>query len=52
MPYKPDQMRAIAADMKRRGKSDQEISAFFHKHGKAKAKKDLAGKLRGKKGSS
>lgn len=33
MPYKPSQMRAIAADMVRRGKSREEIRAFFHKHG-------------------
>jgi hypothetical protein len=47
VPYKPDQMKAIAAQMKRDGKSDEEIRAFFHKHGHGgDAKRNLAGKLR------
>ena len=33
MPWKPDQMRAIAAKMRREGKSREEISRFFRAHG-------------------
>lgn len=33
MPWKPLQQRAIAADLSRRGKSDEEISRFFRAHG-------------------
>lgn len=33
MPWKPEQMRAIAARMRREGKSPEEIRRFFHKHG-------------------
>ncbi len=42
MPYSPAQRRAIAAKMKREGKSPKQISDFFHKHGhpgKGKTKK-------------
>lgn len=33
MPWKPEQRRAIAARMSREGKSREEISRFFRKHG-------------------
>ena len=33
MPYKPSQVRAIAARMRREGKSPEEIRRFFHEHG-------------------
>jgi hypothetical protein len=33
VPWKPSQRKAIAADLGRRGKSDEEISRFFHEHG-------------------
>jgi hypothetical protein len=45
MPYKPEQMRAIAAQMRRDGKSPEEISAFFRKHGHG-GKGDKKKKLR------
>lgn len=40
MPYKPSQMRAIAAQMRRDGKSPEEIRRFFHKHGHGNALMD------------
>jgi len=36
MPWKPSQQRAIAADMARRGKTREEIAAFFRAHGHGK----------------
>jgi len=36
MPWPPAQMRAIAARMRREGKSPEEIRAFFRKHGHGK----------------
>lgn len=36
MPWPERQRRAIAADMARRGKSREEISAFFRRHGYGK----------------
>lgn len=33
MPWPPKQRKAIAASMARKGKSDEEISAFFRRHG-------------------
>jgi hypothetical protein len=38
MPWAPKQRAAIAAKMKREGKSDAEIRAFFRKHGHGKGK--------------
>jgi hypothetical protein len=36
MPWSPRQQRAIAAHLHDEGKSEEEISAFFRKHGKKK----------------
>lgn len=33
MPWPPKQQRAIAANLARQGKSREQISAFFRKHG-------------------
>lgn len=33
MPWPPNQRRAIAASMARKGKSREEIAAFFRAHG-------------------
>ena len=44
MPYKPSQRAAIAAKMKRQGKSEEEISKFFREHGHEESTKDKAKK--------
>lgn len=47
MPWKdPKQRAAIAAQMARDGKSQEEISAFFRKHGHGK---NLSGAIKGKR---
>lgn len=33
MPWPDRQRRAIAADLRRKGKTPEEIRAFFHRHG-------------------
>ena len=33
MPWKPSQQRAIAAQLSRDGKSEEQIRRFFHAHG-------------------
>ena len=33
MPWPPEQRKAIAARMRRQGKSPEEIAEFFRKHG-------------------
>lgn len=33
MPWPPEQMRAIAASLRRQGKSTEQIRRFFHEHG-------------------
>lgn len=45
MPWSPKQVAAIAARMRREGKSREEISAFFRAHGVGgKLKKKMRGK--------
>jgi hypothetical protein len=48
MPWPPRQRAAIAARMKREGKSDEEIRRFFHKHGHGNALMDAHRKSKGK----
>lgn len=38
MPWPPKQRAAIAADLRRRGKSPEEIREFFRRHGYAGGK--------------
>jgi DNA-binding CsgD family transcriptional regulator len=50
MPWPPKQRAAIAARMKRQGKSPEEIAAFFREHGHGDRGKHLmnASKKKGK----
>lgn len=45
MPWPEKQRKAIAARMKREGKSDAEISRFFRRHGHGKKRKSLAERM-------
>lgn len=42
MPWPAKQRAAIAADMRRRGKSPEEIRRFFHEHGYGNRTKALS----------
>lgn len=50
MPWPPEQRKAIAARMRRQGKTPEEISEFFrrHGHGSGKALMKAHGKRKGK----